>query len=200
MTRRLRAFCFVALLLPLMGAAPVAQIQTMLARPKVLCGRFDQTKQLIGLKTPLTSNGRFCVVAGKGVLWRSLQPFPNTLRLTRDEIVQFRGDRVALRLAAEQEPTLRMINTVLFALLAGDFGQLEKLFEVDGSLENSGWSVTLKAREPGLAKAVGSIALEGGAYVKNIAIQEASGDRTAIVFSAIETGDGAMNEDEAKLF
>ena len=81
----------------------------------------------------MTSNGRFCVVADKGVLWRTLQPFPNTLRLTRDEIVQMRGDRVALRLDAKQEPTVRMINNVLFALLAGDFGPLEKLFEIDGS-------------------------------------------------------------------
>ncbi|HEY2988854.1 MAG TPA: outer membrane lipoprotein carrier protein LolA, partial [Candidatus Binatia bacterium] len=66
-----------------MAAAPVAQIQSMIARPKVLCGRFDQTKELVGLKKPLASNGRFCVVADKGVLWRSLQPFPSTLRLTR---------------------------------------------------------------------------------------------------------------------
>ena len=51
-----------------MAAAPVAKIQAMLAKPKMLCGRFDQSKQLVGMKKPLNSNGRFCVVAGKGVL------------------------------------------------------------------------------------------------------------------------------------
>ncbi|HTH45242.1 MAG TPA: outer membrane lipoprotein carrier protein LolA, partial [Oxalicibacterium sp.] len=74
------------------AAAPVAKIQSMLAKPAVLCGRFDQTKTLAGMKKPLLSNGRFCVVAGKGVLWRTLQPFPDTLRLTRDEIVHYQGD------------------------------------------------------------------------------------------------------------
>jgi hypothetical protein len=192
--------CFGLILLPLLGAAPVLEIPSMLAKPKVLCGRFDQKKQLVGLKNVVRSSGRFCVVADKGVLWRTLQPFPNTLRLNRDEIVQLRGDQVALRLDAKHEPTVGLINTVLFALLAGDLGELEKLFEIHGSIQNNAWSVTLKAREPSLAKAVGSIALEGGAYVRRITIHEASGDHTSIDFAALETGDGAMNVDEAKLF
>jgi hypothetical protein len=148
----------------------------------------------------LASNGRFCVVAGKGVLWRTLQPFPSTLRLTRDEIVNFQGDRVAMRLDAKQEPTVRMINSVLFAMLAGDLAQLDTLFEVDGEADASHWHVALKAREPALAKAIGAIALDGDSYVKNIAINDASGDRTTIVFSAIQAGDSAMLPEEAALF
>jgi hypothetical protein len=182
------------------GAAQVEEIQALLARPKILCGRFDQTKQLAGLKKPLLSNGRFCVVADKGVLWRSLQPFANTVRLTRDEIVQMQGERVTMRLNAKQEPTVRLMNSVLFSLLAGDLGQLEKLFAIEGDVHKDSWRVTLKAREPGLAKAIGAISLDGGAYVTHIAIDEANGDRTRIVFSAIQTGDGAMSNDEAALF
>lgn len=180
--------------------APVAQIQAMLAKPAVLCGRFDQTKQLVGMKKPLASRGRFCVLNGKGILWRTLQPFPNTLRLTRDEIVHFQGERVAMRLEARQEPTVRMINSVLFSLLSGDLAKLETLFEVDGSVDGAGWKVALKAREAALAKAIGTISLDGGAYVRNIHIDEASGDRTAIVFSEIKTGDTAITAEEAGLF
>ncbi|MFZ6751413.1 outer membrane lipoprotein carrier protein LolA [Undibacterium sp. Ren11W] len=182
------------------AAAPVAKIQSMLAKPAILCGRFDQSKQLAGIKKPLASNGRFCVVAGKGVLWRTLQPFPNTLRLTREEIVHFQGDRVAMRLDAKQEPTVRMINSVLFSLLSGDLAQLENLFEVEGTADQHSWRVALKAREPALAKAIGAISLDGAAYVKNITINEASGDRSSIVFSAIQTGETAMLAEEAALF
>lgn len=192
--------CFALISTPLFAAVPVAKIQDMLAKPKVLCGRFDQSKLLAGFKKPLASNGRFCVVNGKGVLWRTLQPFPNTLKLTRDEIVHMQGDHVSMRLDAKQEPTVRMINSVLFSLLAGDLTQLETLFEVDGNIHEKSWDVALNAREPALAKAIGSITLEGGAYVKNITITEASGDRTHIVFSAMQTGDSAMNADEAGLF
>ena len=189
-----------ALFNPAQAAAPVAKIQAMLAKPAIMCGRFDQTKQLAGMKKPLASNGRFCVVAGKGVLWRTLQPFPSTLRLTRDEIVNYQGDRVAMRLDAKTEPTVRMINNVLFSLLSGDLGQLESLFEVDGTVDASSWNVALKARQAALEKAIGTIKLDGGAYVKNIVMSEAGGDKTSIVFSAIQTGETAMTKEEAALF
>ena len=194
------AICLSLMVWPLLGAAPVAEIQAILVKPKILCGRFDQTKQLTGLKNPLRSNGRFCVVADKGVLWRSLQPFANTLRLTRDEIVQWHGERLVMRLNAKQEPTVRLINTLLFSMLAGDFGQLEKYFDVEGVAGDGLWSIKLKVRDAGVAKVIGTIALDGDAYVKNIAIDEAKGDRTRIVFSAIQTGEQAMTSDEAALF
>ncbi|HET9917321.1 MAG TPA: outer membrane lipoprotein carrier protein LolA [Candidatus Binatia bacterium] len=200
MKRKALAVCLSLMVWPLLGAAPVAEIQAILAKPKVLCGRFDQTKQLAGLKNPLRSNGRFCVVAGKGVLWRSLQPFANTLRLTRDEIVQWQGERLAMRLNAKQEPTVRLINSLLFSVLAGDLGQLEKYFDVEGVAGDGVWSVKLKARDAGVAKVIGAIALDGGAYVKNIAIDEANGDRTRIAFSALQTGEQAMTSEEAALF
>ena len=179
------------------AAAPVAKIQAMLAKPEQLCGRFEQSKQLAGMKKPLASSGRFCVVAGKGVLWRTLTPFPNTLRLSRDEIVQLQGDRVAMRMEASREPTVRMINGVLFSLLSGDLGQLDTLFEVDGTAGDGAWKVALKARNPALARAIGAISLEGGAYVRTIHMVEDSGDRTDIIFSDIRTGPGAFLPEEA---
>ena len=179
------------------AAAPVAKIQAMLAKPEQLCGRFEQSKQLAGMKKPLASSGRFCVVAGKGVLWRTLKPFPNTLRLSRDEIVQLQGDRVAMRMEASREPTVRMINGVLFSLLSGDLGQLDTLFDVDGTAGDGAWKVALKARNPALARAIGAISLEGGAYVRTIHMVEDSGDRTDIVFSDIRTGPGAFLPEEA---
>jgi hypothetical protein len=179
------------------AAAPVAKIQAMLAKPEQLCGRFEQSKQLAGMKKPLASSGRFCVVAGKGVLWRTLKPFANTLRLSRDEIVQLQGDRVAMRMEASREPTVRMINGVLFSLLSGDLGQLDTLFEVDGTAGDGAWKVALKARNPALARAIGAISLEGGAYVRTIHMVEDSGDRTDIVFSDIRTGPGAFLPEEA---
>jgi hypothetical protein len=200
MKRYLLAACVALAATPLLAAVPTAKIQALLAKPAMLCGRFDQSKQLVGMKKPLLSNGRFCVAAGKGVLWRTLQPFPNTLRLTRDEIVHLQGERVTMRLDAQQEPVVRMINGVLFSLLAGDLTQLETLFDGDGSVDGKHWRVALKAREAGLAKVISGVALEGGAYVNAITLNEANGDRTSIVFSAMQTGDSAIAADEAVLF
>ena len=200
MTSGVPTWCAILSSFLLLGAAPVAKIQELLAKPKVLCGRFDQNKQLMGFKKPVKSNGRFCVIADKGVLWRTLQPFPNTVRLTRDEIVQLQGERVAFRLSAKEEPTVRVINQVMFTLLAGNLGELEKVFEVDGGVDHNNWHVTLNARDPGVAQAIGKIALEGGEYVKNVTIDHASGDRTSIIFSTLQSGPSAMTADEAALF
>jgi hypothetical protein len=194
------AFILIFFSWPSLAGEPLSSIHRLLAKPKILCGRFDQTKQLVGLKNPLLSNGRFCVVADKGVLWRNLQPFAQTLRVTRDEVIQWQGDRVIMRLDARQEPALRLINSLLFSVLAGDFNQLEKHFELDGSLRDGAWSVKLKARESGVAKVISAIAIEGATYVKNIALDETNGDRTRIVFSALQSGEQAMSGDEAALF
>ncbi|MCA1855370.1 outer membrane lipoprotein carrier protein LolA [Massilia oculi] len=199
MKRILSTFVFLCAAAGAQAAAPVAQIQAMLAKPAQLCGRFEQTKQLAGMKKALNSSGRFCVVAGKGVLWRTLKPFPNTLRLKPDEIVHMQGERVAMRLDASQEPTVRMINGVLFSLLGGDLGQLENLFEVDGSVSGDTWKVALKARNAAVARAVGAISLEGGAYVRSIRMLDAGGDRTEIGFSELKTGPQAILPEEAAL-
>ncbi|GGI54290.1 LolA family protein [Oxalicibacterium solurbis] len=182
------------------AAAPISEIQSMLDKPQVLCGRFDQVKKLSGMKKPLSSNGRFCVVTGKGVLWRTLHPFPDTLKLTKDEIIHYQGDRVAMRLDANQEPTVRTINSVLFSLLSGDLSQLETLFDVEGNTDKKAWRVTLRAKQPALAKVIGAITLKGDSRVQSVHFDEASGDTTDIVFSAMQTGEAAMLPEEAALF
>ena len=42
-----------------------------------------------------------------------------------------------MRLDAKQEPAVRMINGVLFALFAGDLEPIENLFEVDGKIHDN---------------------------------------------------------------
>lgn len=200
MKRQFVAFCIAMAMAPAFAAIPTAKIQAMLAKPQILCGRFDQSKHLAGMKKPLLSNGRFCVAAGKGVLWRTLHPFPSTLRLTRDEILHMHGERVAARIDVKQEPAVRLINNVLFSLLAGDLGQLENLFEGEGSVQDQQWTVALKARDSGLAKVISGVSLEGGTFVKQITIHEANGDRTSISFSAMQTGDTAIGPEEAAQF
>jgi hypothetical protein len=199
----IRFICIAALFTAALSShaeAPVAKVQAMLARPKQLCGRFEQSKQLEGIKKPLQSSGRFCIVQGKGILWRTLQPFPNTLKLTREEIVQTQGERVAMRIDAKQEPTVRTINSVLFSVLAGDMNQLQSLFKIDGSIDGKTWKVGLLPRDAGLAKAIAAVALEGGEFVKDVTISEANGDRTRIVFSDMQGGDAVMNAEEAAQF
>jgi hypothetical protein len=181
-------FVFILLLLSftVYAEVPIAQIQAMLDKPKELCGNFDQTKLLVGINKPLKSNGTFCVNSQTGVVWKTLKPFPNTLKLTRTEIIQTQGDQVTLDLDSTKEPVVRMINTVLFSLLAGNFNDLDKLFILNGHIEHNTWHVALTARDPALAKAIGNISLDGSNHVHVVNIAESNGDKTLITFSAIK--------------
>lgn len=182
------------------GDAALTQIQKMVARPPVMCGEFEQQKALVGLKKPVKSTGRFCAVAGKGVLWNTLTPFASTLKLSREEIVQSQGDRVTSRLSAREEPTVGVISDLLFSVLAGDFARLKSGFKIDATAQSAAWNAKLVPKESGMRRVISTIELGGGEFVQKLTMTEASGDRTVITFANMATGPSALKPDEAKTF
>jgi hypothetical protein len=185
---------------PAQDAANLRQIQALLSKPAVMCGRFEQSKTLVGLRRPVRSSGRFCIVVDKGVLWTTVLPFPATLRLTKDEIVESHGDQITKRLSARQEPTVGIINDLLFSLLQGDLSRLTTSFAVAGTVEQQDWKAKLVPKDGGMKSVIGGIELNGGAFVRQITIRETSGDATDIVFSGIVTGPAALRPEEARQF
>lgn len=180
--------------------AALGQIEKMVARPPILCGAFDQQKTLVGLKRPVRSSGRFCVVSEKGVLWNTLTPFASTLRLSREEIVQSQGDRVTSRLRARDEPTVGVISALLFSVLAGDFRRLQSGFTIDAAVQPTTWRAKLVPKESGMRRVINAIELGGSDYVRQLTLIEASGDRTVIAFTGMVAGHAALQPDEARAF
>ena len=176
------------------------RIQAMLAKPAAMCGRFEQSKTLVGLRRPVKSSGRFCVVLDKGVLWKTVLPFPATLRLTKDEIVESHGAEVTKRLSAREEPTVGIINDLLFSLLQGDLGRLTTSFSITSTVNDREWTAKLVPKDGGMKHVIGGIELNGGAFVQQITIREASGDATQISFSGVATGAAALLPEESRQF
>jgi len=176
----------------------LARIEAMLERPSVMCGAFEQRKSLTGLSREVRSTGRVCVVADRGVLWNTRQPFPSSLLLTREEIVESSGGRVTQRMSAHQEPTVGIISELLFSVLSGDFAKLRSTFAIKPSVEPQRWEATLTPRAKGLRAIMRRIELSGGGFVREVTIVEPSGDRTAIAFSGMTTGESALLPDEAR--
>lgn len=176
------------------------RIQALLAKPAAMCGRFEQAKTLVGLRRPVRSSGRFCVVLDKGVLWTTVLPFPATLRLTKDEIVESHGGQVTKRLSAREEPTVGIINDLLFSLLQGDLGRLTSSFAITSTVDDREWSAKLSPKDGGMKHVIAGIELNGGAFVRQITIREVSGDATEISFSGVATGATALLPEEARQF
>jgi hypothetical protein len=126
------------------------------------------------------SGGNFVAARGRGVVWRTLKPFASELRLTQNEIRATQGGQTALRLDAAREPAVRVINTLMLALLNGDVSGLAELFEVGGSVKAGGWQLALVPRAGALQQVLRKVELEGDAFVRRIQLFEANGDESLI--------------------
>jgi hypothetical protein len=174
------------------AAAPdlAQQVRERLQQPEWLRGEFMQTKKVPGFAKPLVSRGDFVLARGRGVLWRTTQPFASELRLTRDEIRATQGGQTALRLDASREPAVRLINTLMFALLDGDVSGLAGVFELGGAVKGASWQLALLPRPGPLQQVLKKVELEGDGFVRRIRLFEANGDESLIQL-ANQRGDGA---------
>jgi outer membrane lipoprotein-sorting protein len=180
-------------LLPLAAhAAPdLAQaVRERLQQPEWLRGDFTQTKKVPGFAKPLVSTGNFVAARGRGVLWRTVKPFASELRLTQHEIRATQGGQTAMKLDASREPAVRVINTLMFALLNGDVSGLADLFELSGSTKGAGWQLALTPKSGPLQQVLKKVELEGDGFVRRIQLFEANGDESLIQLSNQRT-DGA---------
>jgi len=160
-----------------------SEIRARLAQPEVLRGEFEQSKSVPGFAKPLVSRGDFLVSRERGVLWRTREPFASELRLTRKEIQSRQGGAVNFKLDADKEPAVKMINGLMFALLAGDVAQLGELFSLNGQVQAKSWQLKLAPKQAALASLLSRIELQGDSHVRRILIDEANGDQTQIRFS-----------------
>lgn len=188
-----RRALLIAAVLPLatQAAPDLAQaVRERLQQPEWLRGDFMQTKKVPGFAKPLVSTGNFVAARGRGVLWRTLKPFASELRLTQNEIRATQGGQTAMKLDASREPAVRVINTLMFALLNGDVSGLADLFELGGSAKGAGWQLALTPRPGPLQQVLKKVELEGDGFVRRIQLFEANGDESLIQLTNQRT-DGA---------
>jgi outer membrane lipoprotein-sorting protein len=178
------------MLLAVLGAGGdlPAQVKAQLGEVNLVRGAFEQQKQVKGFKRPLISTGDFLVAKGRGVKWHTLKPFESVLTVRKDDISSKQGETEVFHLDASKEPTVRVINSVLFALLAGDVEVLRTHFEVQGEVKPAGWTLELTPKTKGLAQVLARITLTGDRFVRHLELAEGSGDTTTITVTAAADG------------
>jgi hypothetical protein len=189
--------------LPLLAQAAdlASQVRQRLQDTELLRGDFEQAKTLKGFKKPLLSRGQFLVARGKGVQWLVREPFASILLVTPERLLARQADgRISAQLNTRDEPGLRVVNSVMFALLRGDVAALTERFAVDGELlGKDGWRLRLVPRDAALLQVFSQVDIEGDQFVRSIRMAEAQGDSTLIRFSAMVVG-AALTRDEAARF
>lgn len=184
------------------AADDLAMVQQRVAQVEVLRGRFEQEKRITGFKNPLRSQGRFVVSRQQGVIWTTDKPFPSEVVITRDRILSRQRDgSQRVEVDGREQPALRSVNAMMFALVSGDVGALSARFETQvQALPDNGWRLSLKPRSAALAKAFARIVLNGDRYVREVRIEEANGDSTQLRFSELKDAPATLSADEARRF
>ena len=161
--------------------ALLAQVGKRVQNAPVVRGQFTQRKTVQGFKQPLQSSGDFVVARDKGIAWQVRKPFASTLIVKPDSLVSRGADgSVAMQMKAQDEPVLRTINAMLFAVMAADLAQLGQYFEVSGQVQGAGWKLHLVPRDAMLAQWLQAVDLSGQQFVQEVQLQETRGDRSQI--------------------
>ncbi len=183
-------------------AADVSLVQQRVANVEVLRGSFQQEKRIAGFRNPLRSQGRFVVSRTQGVIWSTLKPFPSEMVVTRDRILSRQSDgSQRVEVDGRQQPALRSVNAMMFALVSGDVAVLSSRFETQvEALPGNAWKLSLKPRSATLAQSFARIVLSGDRYVRHVEIEEANGDRTQLTFTDITEAPAKLNAEEAARF
>ena len=162
-------------------AKDIDKIQSQLLIYENVCGKFLQKKNLVGISKPLSSNGNFCINKNEGILWETLKPFANTLKISKNQIVQFRAGKELNKVS--QEPMLEFVNSLIFSIFSGDFSKLEENFIIKVNANNNFWEAHLQAKTELIGKILKEVKISGDKYIRFITIKESSGDMSEISFS-----------------
>ncbi len=200
--RTLGVLILLSVFAPVALAADVNLVKQRVATVSVLRGDFTQEKQVTGFKNPLRSQGRFVLAQEHGVIWTTLKPFPSEVVVTRDRILSRQSDgSTRVELDAKQQPAMRSVNAIMFALMSGDAQALSAQFTVKvEALPNNGWKMQLSPRSAMLGKVFTGLKLSGDRYVREVEITEANQDVTRIHFAGMSETPAALSAEEGGRF
>jgi outer membrane lipoprotein-sorting protein len=149
---------------------------------QVLQGEFQQRKHLSEIPQPLTSNGDFIFVRELGVRWHTQTPFDSIFVLTQNGLLQSDQGAESLRLSAHEQPSVRVIASVFFALFTLDVDALEKNFALFAHANNpdARWTLGLRPKGNAIASVFKEAIVSGTTDVERIVLIDKRGDRTEI--------------------
>ena len=132
------------------------------------------------LKKPLLSSGTLEYRAD-GVMVRDVSiPVRETTEVNGEQLRVTRAGKPPRTMSLQRAPQLRVLLDSFRALLEGKLTPLQREFEVGLAEDGDRWTLTLKPRDPALAKRLAHIDVHGHA------------DRPACVEAVEPDGDGAL--------
>ncbi|MDR0589671.1 MAG: outer membrane lipoprotein carrier protein LolA [Spirochaetaceae bacterium] len=175
------------------------EISTILSAHPLVKGDFIQKKTLNRLKRSLESGGTFIIDAERGMVWETLRPFPSTMAVGRDYLIQWSPGGRKTKLDARGNETFLRLAETISAVFSGNTEKLLDAFdnyfvETDGT-----WTVGLVPGEKNLRSFARRIILRGDSVIRQITLYEQNGDTIQYELSG-HVFPGALAPHEIVLF
>jgi len=151
-------------------------------RPYTL-GTFDQEKTVSRSKRTLKSSGNFIIAADQGMVWDTVKPFPSTMTLGRDYMIQSRPNGQKTVLNAQGNETFVRMAEILSAIFSGNAQGLLENFNIDYRGETAAWVMILSPLETTLNTFAEKIVINGDTAITTIQIYEQNGDSVKYILS-----------------
>ena len=149
----------------------------------LILGNFSQERFLSRFNRSLFSSGNFIIAAELGMLWETLEPFPSTMTLGRDYIVQSRPGGQRTVLSAQGNETFLSLAEVLSTVFSGHVQRLLDNFEVYFSGTPAAWEMGLIPKDRAIALFARRIIMKGDQVIRSILINEQNGDSISYTLS-----------------
>jgi hypothetical protein len=158
-----------------------------LAEHLVVRGNFEQEKTLSRLDRTLKSSGNFIIAVGLGMVWDTVKPFPSTLTLGKDYIIQSRSGGQKTVLNAQGNETFLRMAEIISAIFSGNSRGLMDNFNVyysggAGGI-NAPWELGLIPQDTTIGAFAEKIIMKGSTTIRSIQIYERNGDSVQYVLT-----------------
>jgi hypothetical protein len=181
-----------------------------LAKNPVIKGNFEQTKTIGRLNRSLVSKGDFIIAADLGIVWDTLAPFPSTMTVGRDYILQSTPSGAKTKLDARGNETFLRLADTISAIFTGNSRLLLENFAVYFTESGGSWTIALIPGEKSIKTFAARIVMSGDSaragegrtqntVIRVITLYEQNGDTITYRLSN-HSYPGTLNARERSLF
>ncbi len=152
----------------------------------VLTANFTQHRHLNGIPKPIKSTGQMILWEGKGLLWTTISPFPNSILICKQGLYDIENRTKTLMVKAGG-------NSAMFDVMADIFNMkadkkingftIEDLTAANNARtldSNSNWQIRFIPQHEQVRNFIKSITVEGNIQITHISILRPSGDHDEI--------------------
>jgi len=198
--------CLLAFSLSAEGLTLEGVCKSLASHPNTT-GSFTQTKTLQTNGRKLTSTGKF-IFCPLGILWQTEKPFPSSLILTEDAMIQIAANGKKSVMSGKDNQIFANISGTLSSVFSGNAEELKKNFNCkfeEGA--DGGWKVYLTPKDSTIAAVMKSLVLAGtfeegsaaGAVLTTLEMTEMS-DNTILYEFANQKYPKELSADEKENF